>query len=32
MREVGNDFQHGFIIHYIDISENAIGGNGKGDG
>jgi hypothetical protein len=30
--EVSDDLQNGFIIHDIYIAENAIGGDGKGDG
>jgi len=30
--EVSDDLQNGFIIHDIYITENAVGGDGKGDG
>jgi hypothetical protein len=30
--EVSDDLQNGFIIYYIYVAENAIGGDGKGDG
>lgn len=32
MREVCDDLQNRFVIHRVDISENTIGSDGKGNG